>query len=331
MLRLESRATTIELMKKKYYLPPDADRWQGRIDSPAPERWHQAIQLIDLSAEETQPSGDIAILGFACDEGVRRNKGRTGAAEAPEAIRKALGSMAAPHRTHLIDAGDVVCPGEKLAKAQRQLAKGVETLFAAGLKPVVLGGGHETAYGSWSGLRWAIPDQERIGIINLDAHFDLRSDADGPTSGTPFFQIKSECDHLGQDFLYLVLGIDPLANTQTLFDRAKAFGVKWQIQSKGHTYPAVFTNDVRRLASTVDHLYLTIDMDAFAASAAPGVSAVNPLGLFPQAVLPVLTEVAKSGKLRLVDICECNPIYDQDQRTAKLAACLLSYLVSNWQ
>lgn len=318
-------------MKKKYYQPPNLDLWMGRADSSTPERWHQAMQLLPLDAEEFLPEAGFALLGFACDEGVRRNKGRTGAAEAPATIRKALGSMAITTPTPLFDAGDVVCPGEKLAKAQRQLAKGVARVLGADLKPLVLGGGHETAYGSWLGLRRAVPEDERIGIINLDAHFDLRSAEEGPTSGTPFWQIKHDCDHLGQDFLYLVLGIDPLANTQTLFDRAKAYGVQWLSQRQGNAYSAQFTDAVRRLTATVDHLYLTIDLDVFAAAAAPGVSAINPLGLLPQAVLPVLTEVAKSGKLRVADICECNPTYDRDQRTAKLAARLVGSLVSEWR
>ena len=318
-------------MKKKYYQPPNADFWMGRTDGPASERWHQAMQLLPLDTGESLPPNGVALLGFACDEGVRRNKGRTGAAEAPVIIRKVLGNMAVTSQSPLFDAGDVVCPGEKLAKAQRQLAKGVTRLLAAGLKPLVLGGGHETAYGSWLGLRQVMPEDERVGIINLDAHFDLRSGEESPTSGTPFWQIKQDCDHLGQDFSYLVLGIDPLANTQTLFARAKTYGVKWLSQRQGNAYPAQFTEAVRRLTATVDHLYLTIDLDVFAAAAAPGVSATNPLGLLPQAVLPVLTEVAKSGKLRLVDICEYNPNYDQDQRTAKLAARLAGYLVSDWR
>ena len=104
-------------MKKKYYQPPNLDLWMGRADSSTPERWHQAMQLLPLDAEEFLPEAGFALLGFACDEGVRRNKGRTGAAEAPATIRKALGSMAITTPTPLFDAGDVVCPGEKLAKA----------------------------------------------------------------------------------------------------------------------------------------------------------------------------------------------------------------------
>ena len=66
----------------------------------------------------------------------------------------------------------------------------------AGQFPVVLGGGHEVAFGTYLGLarisRSAHPG-DRIGILNLDAHFDLRP-GPVPSSGTPFRQI-AEHEH----------------------------------------------------------------------------------------------------------------------------------------
>ena len=58
--------------------------WTGRIDpEPDSPRWHQRIRAL---SEDSQPG--LALLGFACDEGVRRNHGRVGAAEGPAALRR---------------------------------------------------------------------------------------------------------------------------------------------------------------------------------------------------------------------------------------------------
>ncbi|MFT3509339.1 formimidoylglutamase, partial [Klebsiella pneumoniae] len=60
-----------------------ASLWQGRDDSaeaPNALRLFQTIVRAERFAPQEMP-GDIALLGFACDEGVRRNKGRTGAAD----------------------------------------------------------------------------------------------------------------------------------------------------------------------------------------------------------------------------------------------------------
>src|SRR5690554_1113303 len=99
-----------------YYRPPVPEDWQGRNDGSQPEhrRWHQAMRLIDLteieSAGVTIKAGSPVLLGFSCDEGVRRNKGRTGAAEGPASIRGALANLPF-HDTEsdpdILDAGDI--------------------------------------------------------------------------------------------------------------------------------------------------------------------------------------------------------------------------------
>src|SRR3954466_10555311 len=77
--------------------------WTGRFDGDGAEhrRWWQAVTAY-ASPESAAPapvrapfsSRTAVILGFASDEGVRRNKGRVGAAAAPAAIRAALGPLA---------------------------------------------------------------------------------------------------------------------------------------------------------------------------------------------------------------------------------------------
>ncbi|CTQ05747.1 hypothetical protein BN1200_1260001 [Klebsiella variicola] len=77
-----------------------ASLWQGRDDSaeaPNALRLFQTIARAERFAPQEMP-GDIALLGFACDEGVRRNKGRTGAGHGPEALRRALANMVQPSR-----------------------------------------------------------------------------------------------------------------------------------------------------------------------------------------------------------------------------------------
>ena len=78
-----------------------ASLWQGRDDSaeaPNALRLFQTIARAERFAPQEMP-GDIALLGFACDEGVRRNKGRTGAADGPATLRRALANMAS-HQGH---------------------------------------------------------------------------------------------------------------------------------------------------------------------------------------------------------------------------------------
>ena len=75
----------------------------------------------------------------------------------------------------------------------------------------------------------------------------------------------------------------------------------------------------------VDQLYVTICLDAFPASAAPGVSAPSALGIDVLFVIQVLhflaqQQAACNYRWALCDIAEMNPAFDIDKRTAKLAA-----------
>src|SRR5690625_7648101 len=66
----------------------------------------------------------------------------------------------------------------------------------------------------------------RWGVLNLDAHFDLREE-ERPTSGTPFAQIAAAEREAGRALDYAVLGIAESSNTAVLFERARALGVRW--------------------------------------------------------------------------------------------------------
>ncbi|MEW9897345.1 formimidoylglutamase [Chitinivorax sp. PXF-14] len=303
---------------------PDMAIWQGRVDDEEhgdSRRWHQLV----LPASEGVAPG-VALLGFACDEGVRRNHGRPGARQAPMAIRAALANLAWHHPQPLYDAGDVACEGEALEAAHAELSAHVGSLLAAGHRPLVLGGGHEVAFGSFVGLADYLANQvptARVGILNLDAHFDLRQAAQA-NSGTPFRQIAEDCARRGWPFHYACFGVAEPSNTEALFERARALGVAFRLdeQMSVAQLPEALSA-VQAFVAGVDHLYLTIDLDVLPAWQAPGVSAPAPRGVALEVVEAIIDMVKASGKLRLADLAELNPTQDIDSRTAKTAARLV--------
>ncbi|PRA10674.1 formimidoylglutamase [Arthrobacter sp. MYb211] len=305
--------------------------WSGRIDGTGRQhlRWHQHVA--------TGPSGmpapqagvrPVALLGFASDAGVLRNQGRIGAAKGPAALRAALSSLAIHESRMVCDAGDIVVVGDELEAGQRRLAQSVSQLLKSGMLPVVLGGGHETAYGSFGGLFDRLQHQPdaRIGILNLDAHFDLRS-APRRSSGTPFKDIANDMHAAGREFNYAVLGISQPNNTRLLFEEAKALGVTYLLDEQcGAGSLGQVAEFVDRFLQGIDQLYLTIDLDVLPAAVAPGVSAPAAYGVPLEVIHAVCRQVAASGKLALVDVVELNPRFDLDGRTARTAARLINAL-----
>lgn len=320
------------------YKPATNKAWQGRIDKLDGElgaRWHQRMHFLDLTKVIPEPATDVAFafLGFCSDEGVRRNQGRVGAVGGPAALRNAMASFAyhLPEEVKLYDAGDVLCSGGKLEDAQQQLGKKVDALLQHGYRPLVLGGGHETAYGHFLGLERSGAGL-RLGILNFDAHFDLRDYTQLPSSGTPFLQIADSLQANGNDFIYKVLGLQESGNTAALFKTASELNVMYTLADNVQMHRLQqLEQDLQAFLNDVDLVYLTLDMDVFAAAYAPGVSAVNALGLQPEVVLELMRQVAQSGKLLSMDITELNPTLDIDSRTAKLGATILYQMINSWK
>ncbi len=308
------------------YKQADMDLWTGRNDGNGNERWHQQVAPL----EESIPAG-IALLGVSSDEGVKRNHGRPGAAAGPNAIRAALANMAYHQSTPLYDAGNICCEHNDLETLQLKQKDKVCQLLEQNHFPLIIGGGHEIAYGSFTGLEKYLSlnhNSDPIGIINLDAHFDLRQ-ADQATSGTPFLQMANHCLQKEIPFHYLCLGISDTANTKALFTTAKQLEIQYLRDEELNRWQ--FVQIEQKLKSFIlpcQAIYLSIDLDVLPAATAPGVSAPAARGI-PQEVLEWLLATIKqiSGeRLKLADIAEYNPKYDIDGRTARVAARLCHLL-----
>jgi len=311
----------------------DMSFWQGRQDPEDGElalRWHDKVlpwQEAQPWAAGAQEAAGVVLLGFACDEGVRRNKGRIGAAAAPLAVRKLLANTAWHLNRPVYDGGDVSCPDGDLDAAHDRLAERVARALDLGHFPLVLGGGHEVAFGSWSGLNRHLGGSGKVGIINFDAHFDLRRKVAQASSGTPFFQIAEQCSAQGSPFHYACLGVAETANTRALFARAQELGV-WHLLDEAMTQadlPALLAG-LEAFMARCDHLYLTIDLDVLPAAVMPGVSAPAARGVELAVIEPLIAQIRASGKLRLADLAEYNPMLDQDNRSARVAARLVHQL-----
>ncbi len=301
-----------------------ADLWTGRTDHTERRssfRYHQIVEITDLDTLQAAKDRTVAIIGFECEEGVRRNQGRLGAAKAPNAIRQALASLPwkAKEGKRIVDVGNVACPNEELEAAQEELGNAVSAIFSKSMTPIILGGGHETLYGHYVGVRKHIGKEASLGIINIDAHFDLRSYKVQPSSGTMFRQILEH----DKNSSYFVLGIQRFGNTQELFDKADELGARYVYEEEmTDARMDEISLFVSEFIEKHDHIMLTLCTDVLNAAFAPGVSAPSPFGLTPMVVRTLIRTVAAHKKTLSFDICEVNPILDENGRTVKLGAYL---------
>lgn len=254
-----------------------------------------------------------------------------GAKQAPNLIRQALANMAWHSDAHIADLGDIECNDGQLEVSQKQCASVIANALATN-KVITLGGGHEVAWASFQGLAEHLnkiqsEHKPKIGIVNFDAHFDLREFESNiadvkPSSGTPFNQISDYCHTHQWPFHYACLGVSAASNTKALFNKADQLGV-WYEHDRNMTQVNQVAQLVKlqKFIAECDYLYLTIDLDVFPAATAPGVSAPAARGVSYEALAPFLEQIFQHReKLIIADIAEYNPDYDVDGQTARLAA-----------
>jgi formiminoglutamase len=278
-------------------------------------------------AEALRP-GQPVIVGFPQDEGVRRNGGRAGAAKAPDTIRTFLYRLVpydGERRLDLsadppLEAGNVRTEGS-LEDSQNALAEVVAGILHAGAIPVILGGGHETAYGHYLGyVKANLP----VAIINLDAHLDVRPCIDGlGHSGSPFRQAIEHATHPLPASLYRCVGANPFAVARDHLQFVEHFGgsVIWA-SSITHLDQSM-QSALEALKSHNCPIYLSLDADVVAATEVPGVSAPNPWGVSGTNVAKCAFQAGEDAAVRSFDLVEINPAHDIDGRSARWAAMVL--------
>lgn len=304
----------------------DKSIWNGRFDDEDGElglRIHQKVELKNFNDSTINTKPNIAFLGFCSDEGVKRNKGRIGAKNAPDILRKTLANLPYNVETKksIFDFGNIVLEEDNLEKARKEQIECISDLIRRNYFPIVLGGGHETALGNFLGLA---EHHENIGIINIDAHFDLRIPVENSTSGTPFYEMAQYCQQNDREFNYFAIGIQKTGNTAALFSRAHELQVETVLADEVHIDLNFSLRKVEDYIQKFDAIYLSLDLDVLDAAFAPGVSAPSTNGLRTFQVKSILQTVIQSGKLKLFDVVELNPEYDIDNGTAKVAAHLIS-------
>ena len=304
-------------MKKTSF---NQENWTGRVDSEDGElgiRIHQVISDYDkFESSSVQPK---VLLGFCSEEGVERNKGRIGAKNSPDLIRKSLANLPLhfSETDFIFDAGNISCDDKNLESAREEQINQVDKIIQQNHFPIIIGGGHETALGDFLALA---KSYKNIGIINLDAHFDLRMPNPQSTSGTPFYEMAKYCEENKLTFNYMPIGIQELGNTTALFARAEKLNVNFILADEIHFNLNLTLDKIREYIAQFDAIYVSLDMDVFDVAYAPGVSATTINGLSPFQVKYILKVLMNSNKVKLFDLVEYNPQFDVDNSTSKLAA-----------
>jgi len=298
----------------------------GRGDATDPRLGEIVKPLTNL---EEATAGDVCLIGYPDDEGIKLNGGRVGAREAPDTIRRCLyrmtPSLGRPKTARCLwDAGNLRCDAE-LRERHDRARQVVRAILSGGSRLATLGGGHDYGYSDMAGFcEHALETGKRPFVVNFDAHLDVRPDDKSEHSGTPFFRLlegfKGRLD-------FFEVGIQDWCNSSEHRSWAEKRGAKvisledWLM--RGTPFSEFLNEKVFRFFSSNHSLAVSVDMDCFSSSVVPGASQVFPVGLDAVEFLKSWRRTLDQFRPKLTSFYEVSPPLDQDDRSSKLAAILV--------
>lgn len=270
---------------------------------------------------------DVAVMGAPFDFGTQF---RAGARFGPRSVREAstlfsFGHAGAydheddctylPSSVRIVDIGDADIIHTDTTRSHANIRLGVEAILAAGALPVVIGGDHSVNIPCIE----AFAGQGDIHIFQIDAHLDFVDERHGVTvgHGSPMRRAaeKSYVTGLTQ------VGIRNVSSTtREGYEAARAMGT--DILSVRQARALGAEGVVDRIPAGA-RVYLTLDIDGFCPSIAPGTGTPSHGGFLYYEVLEMLQAIANRHEVVGMDLVEVAPDYDPTQSTSILAAQIL--------
>jgi arginase len=299
------------------------------------------VSMDPMKSAKTKNHSRIRIIGAASGAGAQDH----GCADGPVAFHRSQAWHELERhplldwgRTLFVSSTPGLAPVERIAGLCRRLADEVELTIRAGAFPVVIGGDHSVAIGTWSGVARVIGKPP--GLLWIDAHLDSHTPEtsySGAIHGMPLACLLGRGD---KRLLNLGLPGSQLDAAHTVvlgarrwepeeIDFLKACGVRIigdeEILQRG--FADCLAEALAIVSAAPGGFGVTLDLDAIDPLEAPGVGSPEPDGLAAGEVLTILHSLSGMAGLRGLEIVEYNPDRDRFGMTAGLIADLIDEIL----
>ncbi|WP_406686092.1 formimidoylglutamase [Rossellomorea vietnamensis] len=283
-----------------------------------------------LTPWEEGKKGDIAIIGAPLS---KPSISHSGASFAPDAIRRCLNSFTTYNIERgtdlqedskaIIDFGDITMHPTSIEESHQRIYESTKALIETIVAPftIILGGDHSITTSTVKAIK---ETKGTVGIIQFDAHHDLRNTEDGgPTNGTPFRRLLEE-GHINGEHL-IQIGIRNYANAKAYHDYAIEQGVTIHTMKdvRQQHITKLIQDSLAQLQDKVDTIYLSVDMDVLDQAYAPGCPAIGPGGMHPDTLTEAVQTALQHPLVHTMDIVEIDPTLDIRDMTSRVAAHLM--------
>lgn len=286
---------------------------------------------------EKWKEGDASGIGLIGVPLSKPSISHSGASFAPQTIRKMMNAFTTysiqddMDIQRITDFGDITMHVTDLSDSIRRIeetAAGILNRYSD-ILPIFLGGDHSVTAPLFKSFK---ETRGKAGIIQFDAHHDLRNlDDGGPSNGTPFRQLIEkgvlEGKHLHQ------IGIRNFSNGKVYTDYGKQHGVR--IYTMQDVYETgilpILEAAVHELLKETDQIYVSLDMDVMDQAFAPGCPAIGPGGMDARMLIEAMRFLGETPQVKALDIVEIDPAVDFRDMTSRLAAHAILTFLSGYQ
>jgi formiminoglutamase len=310
-------------------LPPGGRQFRDRFETKVAD-W-----MVPWDGRERLERLDVGFVGVPLS---KASISHSGASSTPAAVRELFSALTTYdvdrdvdlQRLVARDLGDVRVHPTDLGAAHASIGRSLTRLYETlpPFLPVIVGGDHSVTAPSLAAF--ARRAAGRVGLVQLDAHMDVRNLEDGgATNGTPLRTLLEsgviDGRHVAQ------VGLHAFANAKPYRDYARAHGVT-QITAREVAREGIARAIERALAAAAAGtaaVYVTFDVDVVAQAFAPGVAALVPGGLSAWDALEAMSLLGAHPLVRALDVVEIDSTQDWRRSTARLALhAILTFLVS---
>lgn len=231
-------------------------------------------------------------------------------------------------------------------QALRRLAMRVSKAVVEQRVPIVFGGDHSSAIGTWSGVISATESFENFGLIWIDAHLDAHTDKTshegkwgGWWHGQPvtalhghglgaFRNLCSTRTKLNPAHVSMI-GPYSVEPAEVAYAKKQGIRVYYLDEVEKRGFDVVFAEALRRATTGTKGFGLSVDLDAFRMRDAPGVGTAEPGGIVADEAIDIMKSVGRHKLFRALEIAEFNPHNDIDHKTARLIEKLVENIFMN--
>ncbi len=251
---------------------------------------------------------------------------RNGYKDAPRAIRKANANIETLNIFNhqdiaellIYDAGDLNWEKENIKSKINTISKTTNNILRKNMYPIIIGGEHSILAANSK----ALPPKSTL--VVLDAHADLRNEYEG-NAYSHACAVKRAI--MNNEFEKIIIfGLRAISIEEKKSIEALNTTIFWAKDILKQSISEIRDLGIK-IAEESNAIFVSIDLDVFDPSVAPGVGNPEPMGLIPQQVFFFLNELA--GKTIGMEISEYIPKYDVSEITSFLAARAIHTIITS--